>query len=289
MRERGRTWLLFGLLVLAGALRWMVNGARPEAESTLASMALGCAWAALVSLMLLVRGPARAGLRNAWRGVLAGALLFAGPVIGELLHAHELSATSLTMALALTPVAVGVAAAALGVAATGSVAGRIWPGLAAIGGLLLLLAEPALGTPRTDVALLLAPVLSGVGAALLCFGGRSAWRATTGLFGGTALFALALVGDAAFFGGHLRVSLLAVACDGVMALLSVYALLRVGATRWSAQFTLLPLLIVLEGIVLVRPLFTARWVVGLALLALASLYLLLPPTDEAEPSVTPRA
>jgi hypothetical protein len=281
---------VFGLLVLAGALRWMLNGARPEAESTLGSMALGCGWAALVSLMLLVRGPARAGLRNAWLGVLAGALLFAGPVIGELLHAHELSATSLTMALALTPVAVGVAAAALGVAATDSVAGRIWPGLAAIGGLLLLLAEPALGSPRTDIALLLAPVLTGAGATLLCLGGRSAWRATTGLFGGTALFGLALLADVALGGGHARASMLAVSCDGVMALLSVYALLRVGATRWSAQFTLLPLLIVLEGIVLVRPLFTARWVVGLALLALASLYLLLPPTDEPEsrPAVTPR-
>ncbi len=281
---------MFGLLVLAGALRWMLNGARPEAESTLGSMALGCGWAALVSLMLLVRGPARAGLRNAWLGVLAGALLFAGPVIGELLHAHELSATSLTMALALTPVAVGVAAAALGVAATDSVAGRIWPGLAAIGGLLLLLAEPALGSPRTDIALLLAPVLTGAGATLLCLGGRSAWRATTGLFGGTALFGLALLADVALGGGHARASMLAVSCDGVMALLSVYALLRVGATRWSAQFTLLPLLIVLEGIVLVRPLFTARWVVGLALLALASLYLLLPPTDEPEsrPAVTPR-
>jgi drug/metabolite transporter (DMT)-like permease len=225
-------------------------------------------------------------LRRSWLGLLAGALLFAGPAIGLLLHAHELSPTSLTMALALTPVAVGVSAAALGTGGAGSVAGRVWPGLAAIGGLLLLLAEPNLSSARTDLALFLAPTLTGVGAALLCAGGASRWRATTALFGGVGLFALALVVESVLAGVRPRVSLLAVACDGVMALLSVYALLQVGATRWSAQFTLLPLLIVLEGIVLVRPVFTARWVVGLALLALASIYLLLPPTDDGEGAST---
>jgi hypothetical protein len=71
-----------------------------------------------------------------------------------------------------------------------------------------------------------------------------------------------------------------------MALLSVFALMRVGAARWSAQFALLPLLIVLEGILLVRPVFTARWVVGLSLLALASVYLLLPPGDDGEAGAT---
>ena len=74
---------------------------------------MGCLWAALVSLMLLVRGPAQSMLRRSWFGLVAGALLFAGPAIGLLLRPHELSATSLTMALALTPVAVGVATAAL--------------------------------------------------------------------------------------------------------------------------------------------------------------------------------
>jgi hypothetical protein len=264
----------------------MLSGARPDSESTLASITMGCLWAALVSLMLLVRGPAQSMLRRSWFGLVAGALLFAGPAIGLLLRPHELSATSLTMALALTPVAVGVATAALGSGSSASVAGRIWPGLAAIGGLLLLLAEPALGDPTTDIALVLAPTLTGVGAALLCSGGVSRWRATTALFGGTFLFAVVLIAESLITHSRPRAALLAMACDGFMALLSVYALLKVGATRWSAQFTLLPLLIVLEGIILVRPLFTARWVVGLALLALASLYLLLPPSDDTEASGT---
>jgi drug/metabolite transporter (DMT)-like permease len=286
MRQRIQPWLLFGLLVLAGALRWMVAEARPDSESTLASLTLGCGWAALVSLMLLTRGPAQAMVRRSWLGLLAGALLFAGPAAGLLLHAQELNAAGLTMALTLTPVAVGVAAAALGGGEMGGGAGRVWPGLAALGGLLLLLAEPALGSPRADLAMFLAPALTGAGAALLCLRGPSTWRATTALSGGAALFAIVLLADSFASGVRPRVSLTAVACDGVMALLSVFALLRVGAARWSAQFALLPLLIVLEGILLVRPVFTARWVVGLSLLALASVYLLLPPADDGEAGAT---
>jgi hypothetical protein len=41
------------------------------------------------------------------------------------------------------------------------------------------------------------------------------------------------------------------------------------------------LLIILEGIVLVRPKLTAHWFTGLVLLIIAGVYLLLPPGDEA--------
>jgi drug/metabolite transporter (DMT)-like permease len=286
MQGRGGGWLLFALLVLFGACRWMVVGAYPAAESTLSSLMMGCGWAALLSLMLLVRGPAQATVRKSWLGLLSGALLFAGPAVGVLIHAHELDATALTMALALTPVAVGIAAAALGAGSLDGAAGRIWPGLAAAGGLLLLLAEPNLNNPRSDAALILAPVLTGLGAALLCSGRMySPWRAVTALLGGTAVFAVALA--VAYMQTRIRptVSLLAMACDGIMALLSVFALLRVGATRWSAQFTLLPLLIVLEGIAMVRPKLSANWVVGVALLIVASVYLLLPAEEDSDGTI----
>lgn len=264
----------------------MLAGTHPDSESTLSSLGMGSLWAALVSLMLIVRTPAQAMVRRSWLGLLSGALLAAGPAAGLLLHAREITSTSLTMALALTPVAVGIAVSAFGGRTSVSVAGRIWPGLAAIGGLLLLLAEPSLADPASDLALFLAPTLTGIGAALLCSSGTSRWRATTALFGGTALFAVAILAESLLTHVRPRVSLLAMACDGLMALLSVYALLQIGAARWSAQFTLLPLLIVLEGIALVRPTITARWVVGLSLLAFASLYLLLPPAEDA---ATPRS
>ena len=256
--------------------------AHPEAEPTLSSLAMGCGWAVLVSLMLLRRGPARVSLRNSWLGVLAGAMIFAGPAVGALLRA-PLDGPALTMALALTPVAAGIAAAALGAGNLDGAAGRIWPGLAAIGGLLLVLVEPNLGNARTDMALLLAPVMTGVGAALFCMrGGATTWRATSALLGGTLVFGVALTVEALAAGTRPTVSLLAMACDGLLALLSVYALQRVGATRWSAQFTLLPLLIVLEGLALTHQPLTLRWVVGIALLLLASVYLLLPSSDDAE-------
>jgi drug/metabolite transporter (DMT)-like permease len=290
-RRRWSPWWPFTLLVLAGATRWMLIGLRPEAESTLPSEALGCAWAALVSLMLLRRGPARVSLRRSWRGLLAGSLLLGGPQIGLLLQAHGLDAGGLTIALALTPVVITVAAAALGTGAGDGITGRLWPGLAAVSGLLLVLVEPNLSNARSDVAFALAPVLTGTGAALLGDwqagdgqarkGSPSRWNATTALTGATVVFGVAcLVLSFAGTRGALRVSVVAIACDGILALLSVHALLGLGATRWAAQFALLPLLILLESVTLMRLAVTARWLVGGALLVFASLSLLVPPSSD---------
>ncbi len=314
-RAHWRRWWPFVLLVLAGASRWMLEGARPEAGSTLGSDALGCAWAALVLLLWARRsrdGPGRARLWNAldWRGLLAGALLFGGPASAVLIGAKELDAGGMVIALALTPVAVAIAAAAFGIASADGVAGRIWPGLAAVAGLLLVLPEPSLGAARGDVAMLLAPALTGAGAALFCAtplantiqaGGLPAPaaafprltaafprltaafpRLTAALTGGAALFGVAVAMRWLVAGIKPVVALPAVACDGLVALLAVLALLRLPAARWSAQFVLVPLLVLIEGIVLARPGMTARWLFGLGLLALASVYLLLPAVDETE-------
>jgi hypothetical protein len=215
-------------------------------------------------------------------------MLLGGPLLVLITRVQGVESSSLVMALALTPVAVGVAASALGSESTDSLTGRIWPGIAAVTGLLLVLVEPSLGDVRADVVLLLAPVLAGLGAALFVSAqqrsvthtGIAAWLPSVALLGGTIVFA------GAWSVSHLRgvstnsLSLTAVAADGLFLLLSVLALARLGAVRWSAQFTLLPLLILLEGIAMVRPAFTTRWVVGLALLATASVYLLLPQDDD---------
>jgi hypothetical protein len=318
-RARWRRWWPFVLLVLAGASRWMLEGVRPEAGSTLASDALGCGWAALV-LLLGARGPhhgrARTRLLSAldWRGLLAGALLFGGPASAVLIGAKEMDAVGMVIALALTPVAVAIAAAAFGSVTAERVAGRIWPAVAAVAGLLLVLPEPSLGGARGDVAMLLAPALTGTGAALFCaaplaytiqagslsgpeagLSGPTAAlprataafpRPTAALAGAAALFLLAVA--ARWLVGGIRpvVALPAVACDGLVALLAVVALARLSAVRWSAQFVLVPLLILLEGIVLARPGMTARWLFGLGLLALVSGYLLLPAVEEPEVGVS---
>jgi hypothetical protein len=209
-------------------------------------------------------------------------MLFGGPAVALLIRGRELDAGSLTIALALTPVVIAIAASALGRENSDGIAGRIWPGLAAVAGLLLVLAQPTLGDARSDLALVLAPALTGVGAALFCVDPPvSASRVIHALIGASALFALALVETYFVAGSRPSISLLAVACDGVLALLGVVTLGQLGATRWSSQFTWVPLLIILESIVLVRPQLTAHWVVGLVLLALAGVYLLLPQGDES--------
>lgn len=293
-QSRLHRWWPFVLLLLAGASRWGLAAVRPDADSTLASEAVGCAWAALVSLAFLIRRPNAAtppqpssnSVRLRW--VLSGAMLFGGPAVALLFRGQDLDSGSLTIALALTPVIIAIAASSLGTESSDGIAGRIWPGLAAVAGLLLVLAQPTLGDARTDLALILAPALTGVGAVLFCMDQpRSAYRVVAALLGASALFAVALAETSFATGTRPSVSLLAIACDGVLALLGVVALAQLGSTRWSSQFTWVPLLIILEGILLVRPQLTTHWVIGLALLVVASIYLLLPQSNESAPGASP--
>ena len=270
----------------------MVVSAHPEADSTLASEALGCAWAAILSLAFLLRQPRSTPqppvpAASRVRHLLAGAMLLGGPSAPLLIPGPHLDAASVTIALALTPIVIAIAASAFGTQRSENFAGRIWPGLAAVAGLLLLLAQPTLGDVRTDLALFLAPTLTGIGAALFCADQPpSASRVTTALLGASVLFTLALAETFVFTGSRPSISLLAVASDGLIALLGVITLVQIGATRWSAQFTWIPLLIVVEGIAMIRAQLTTYQVVGLMLLALASIYLLLP-DDEANTETSP--
>jgi drug/metabolite transporter (DMT)-like permease len=261
---------------MVGGARWVLIDTDPAAGSTFCSEALGCAWAAL---LMTVLGP-RSAAGVAWKAMLAGAMLAGGPVTVLLLRASLVEAGGLTIALALTPVVVAVATAALSRGESEDVAGRLWPGLAAVAGLLLVLVTPSLNDVRSDVALGLTPVLTGIGGAMFCaLGGAMAWRIRIALVGATVLFGVAML-VAWSFGGRTTVSVVAIAWDGLLALLSVLVLARLGATRWSAQFVLLPLVVLGEGIVLLRPTMSVRWGAGLALIAVASVYLLLPREDE---------
>jgi drug/metabolite transporter (DMT)-like permease len=282
------------LLLIAGAGRWVVSTAHPEASSTLASEAIGCAWAALLSLTFLFRksAPHPQRSRSSFaRCLLAGAMLFAGPAVALLIRGRELDSASLTLALALTPIVIAIAAAALGTETSDGIAGRIWPALAALAGLLLLLAQPTLGDARTDLALILAPALTGVGAALFCLepsidNARLSFQTTSSLLGASILFALALAETYFVSATPVSLSLLAIASDGLLALLGILALARLGATRWSSQFTWIPLLIVVQGIALVRPQLTAHSIIGLLLLTVASIYLLVPAPTDAIPETS---
>lgn len=276
-----RRWLPMVLLCAVGGSRWVLSEALPGSSSTFASAALGCGSTAALCLLVYPRrmnGLVRDG--ELWRSAVGGALMIAGPLVG-LLRPGRVSGSALAMAMALTPVVLAVAETAMR-GGSGNLPGRLWPGLAAIAGLLLVLPEPSLASPASDLLLVLAPVLTGCGAALFCTAKETAWRLPVALLGAAVVLmgcALGVVVE------HERVwpAMLGLAAgvDALEAVLTVLVLGRLSAARWSAQFALVPLLVLLEGLGLMRERVPVRVVGGLVLLALAGLALLLPPAAEA--------
>jgi len=212
-------------------------------------------------------------------------MLLGGPLLGLVLG-FPLEPNSLLIALALVPVVVGVAATGFGQTSSQSLAGRVWPGLAAVAGLLLLLPQPSLGNTARDILLGLSPMIAGVGAAMFCSRGTegraTGGRAVAALSGAGMVFGVALLVAMAREHAATGFSLLAAGFDGAISLLAIVTLARLGATRWSAQFALAPLAVLVEAIALLRPKMDVRWVSGLAVLAVATLFLLLPQADDAE-------
>lgn len=273
-------WWPFALLCLLHSSRWVLTDALPGTATTFGSAALGCGSVAALYL-LIVRQSAitRDTVRQLMRSVLAGALVLAGPLI-VLLRPGLVTAESLTMVLALTPVVLAVAETAVRHTQT-SLAGRLWPGLAAIAGLLLILTQPSLSNPAADLLLALAPLLSGCGAVLFCSTRANTWRVPAALLGGCAALALgAGVNHLTHSASGPEMSGLAAGLDGAEALLSLLTLSRLSATRWSSQFALAPLLTLLEGIAIMRSWVPARMTIGLLLLGAASVALLTPPAEE---------
>ena len=277
-RSRWHLWWPFALLCLIRGSRWMLSGSLPGSATTLSSAAVGCGSAAALYLLIL-RPSARASRNQLLRSALGGALLIIGPLIA-LLSPHAVSAASLTIALALTPVVIAVAEAATHHNSE-ALAGRLWPGLAAIAGLLLVVAQPSVANAGDDLVLILTPVLTGCGAVLFLSAHPSVWRIPAALFGACAALAL---GAAVNVGMHVPtwpdMAGLAAGFDALQALLALIALGRLSATRWSAQFAIVPLLVLLEGIALMPSSVPGRMIVGLLLLAIAGIALLIPPAEE---------
>jgi len=280
---RARWWRWWPLLLVfvLSSFRWVLEAAVPSANTTVASEAAGCAFAALVAVAeAWFRRGERPQAGKLLQCGIAGALIVGGPLV-VLLARGGVDLGSLTMALALVPVVVTVAASAFGRVETSSLAGRLWPGIAAVTGLLLLLPVPPLSDTRSDILLLLAPIMTGVGAAWLrAREGDIAWRAAAGLAGAAVMFAAAATIQRS--GG---IPLAAVGVDALMAGLAVLALLRVGSTRWSGQFALVPLAVALMGLPSLRVLRDPRLCSGLVLLLLATTFLLLPPKPEDPPEL----
>jgi len=285
MKNRWHTWWPFALLCLLAATRWMLTAAIPATSTSLLSASTGCAFAALLLLVAsrisqLVPGQRR--LYTLSRSLLAGALLLCGPFSSLLLTGHGINPNSLTLALALVPIVAAIAQIAFGGASPGSFAARTWPALAAIAGLLLLIPQPSLANPVTDATLLLAPLATGIGAAIFSTSPPQKTHPALPSALSAAALAFASAWTVQFLLHHATAHLspLAALLDAATALLTLLSLSRIGLMRWSVQFVLVPLLVLLQGFVLLRPPIDAYNSSGLALLLLGCIFLLLPQPAE---------
>lgn len=288
-----KQWRLFwplALLCLISGSRWLLENAVPAAQSSSLSAAGGCALAAMLLLFCLwakrkhaSRTPEACVGRLPWRTVSAGVLVLTAPALSGLLAGRHISGSAGTLALALTPVVAAVAAAACG-AENGGVAGLLWPGLAGLAGLLLLLPEPDLSGWRMDAALVAMPLLAGGGAAIVGQNGNTKDHEHAAKGVRLEFWVLQTLGASAivFLLIHLTTGrgeawtfpLADLLADGFSFAMSVFVLLRMGPLRWSAQFLLLPLVTLLEGVMFLRPSLTARSWTGLLLIAIGGVYLL---------------
>lgn len=279
-RSAWHLWWSFALFCLLRGSRWVLSDSMPGSATTLASASLGCGSAAALYLLILrPSGLARVQRSDLLRSALGGALLITGPLI-SLFYPRAMAASSVTMALALTPVVIAVSEAATR-HTSDALAGRLWPGLAAIAGLLLILVQPSLSNSGQDVVLALIPLLTGCGAVLFCSARTSIWRLPAALLGACIALGLgAAINLATHVGGWPEMAGLAAGFDALEALLALIALGRLSATRWSAQFAIVPLIVLVEGIVMTPASIPARIIVGLLLLAAAAIALLVPPMEE---------
>ena len=279
-RSAWQLWWPFSLLCLLSGSRWILSEAMPGSATTLASASIGCGSAAVLYLLILrpsrLLGEQR---RDLLRSALGGALLITGPLL-SLFYPHAMAASSVTMALALTPVVIAVCEAATR-HTSDALAGRLWPGLATIAGLLLILVQPSLSNAAPDVVLALTPLLTGCGVVLFCSSRASVWRIPAALLGACIALGLgAAINLVTHVGGWPDMAGLAAGFDALEALLALVALGRLSATRWSAQFAIVPLIVLVEGIAMTPASLPARMIVGLLLLGVAAIALLIPPMQE---------
>ena len=267
----------FALLCVLASMFWLLLDRYPEIDFTLASDAAACGFLAILALVavLLLRRTV-ISRSQAMQSAIAGALVLAGPAAGSFLHASTLNPSSLAIALCLTPVVVGVAEAVT--SDVGLSNDALWPGLAAAAGLLLVLPSPYLGDWRSDAAMVLAPILTGIGCVLFQRGAAPAiLRATAGFAGAAMVFALGAGIEAAVLHVRPQVSLAATAIDAALSLLTLTALSRITARQYAARYVLVPLLLLLQGPLLLHtliPLITWRNAVCAALLLAAAIKLL---------------
>jgi hypothetical protein len=269
----------FALLCLIASTIWLLLDRYPQISFTLSTYAIASAVAGgLVYCVTrrVKRLPSEALLAPA----SGGALILIGPTIGTFLGATSLGASGLTIALALTPVVVAVAWPAL--TERQFYLNQLWPGIVAAAALLIAIPAPSTADWRSDASMALAPLLTGIGCVLYA---RSdvpvLWKATASLALATILFTIGVLTQSFAQHAALSISLSAISIATVLFLLALLALSRFSAMQYTARYTLVPLVLLMEGpLLLSRSLLTWRAILCAALLLLATVALLRTPAEE---------
>ena len=254
--QRGSAWrtqAAFAFLCLVAASRWIFSEAWPQSVSTLRSEAWACGLLAVIfAAAAVVHRRPLPGLRSSVQIVVLGACLLAMPAIGAAFHNAAADSLNRTVAFCLVPVIVaffgGIMSAEI------ESAPRLWPGLAGLGGALLIFPLFIPSSPWAYAGLVLPAI--ALGAAVACLRRAActlsaAWSAALLLGGGggcLALLELALRTT----GGSPRstVSMGAVGLDILLAWLTIHVVLRLEPLQYASQYFIVPLLTIGEGVLL---------------------------------------
>ncbi len=224
-----------------------------------------------------------------WRSSVLGVAVLAGPAMAAFIAGRPISGSNGSLAIALTPIIVAICMGALGASGL-DLPARLWPGLTGLTALLLLLPQPEMN-PRLLLALCTIPLSAGMASAFLDRSLVQDDEMRTDPRSQRSWVGIALLGAAGVYSifalqGRHEVSVpfswLSATVDGLAAFLSLQALATLGVMRWCAQFFLIPLLTMIEGVVFLKPLLDVRSWLAFVLLGVSSAYLLWSPVIETD-------
>jgi hypothetical protein len=265
----------FAVLCLLASARWILADQWPLMGSTLRSEAWACGVAAMVAVGVAVARRRRfPGVWNVVELLAVGASLLAAPALGAALTGAAGAALNRTVALCFVPVLVTVLG---GIGNESGVSASLWPGLAGLGGALLLFPVALPSTVLGWVGLAIPPLaVSGacVGLRGVSRGVAAEWVAALLFAGGGVCLALMEAARGVSSGVPAQAfSVWAVGLDAVVAGLAVFVVMRMEPLRYVSRYFVVPLLTIVANLAILRPYVSFRQWVGLVLMAAAALAL----------------
>lgn len=266
---------MLGALWLLAGLRWLSDASWPASVGSVTSEARACALGTVLAVLWTsVHKTAEPKLSKVVALTLLGAALFTGRAAGVVMHGIAGDEYNRAAALCLVPIVVLVALQAV----RNGARAPWWPGLAGLAGALLIF-PLATGIDAAGLAGLVLPVvLMGVACVVAereAEGLACAWAVASLLGGGASglgmLHWVFLRGNAMEATQPVWQPLL---FDLPIAVMTAAALVMVGARRYSASYFAITLLTLAGGAAVMRPGWSWRLVVGLALLTAGTVGLL---------------